>query len=100
MQQSLVEETLDNTQLLEEQGHSLENTFQLYVEYPYPNAGKIISKNQPINMNTFHINSNTDEHPYYPFAGESEWSITEWLATSGLSKKKINTYFNTAFVCI
>ncbi|KAF8577333.1 hypothetical protein K439DRAFT_1282474, partial [Ramaria rubella] len=36
--------------------------------------------------------------PHYPFTNGDEWTLVEWLGTSGLSKKKVNVYLNTPWV--
>ena len=74
------------------------NAFSLYERKDFCNSGKIFAVGQETKFEEIRCTM-PEGHPYYPFFNAQEWSLVEWLGTVGLSKKKIDAYLKTPWVC-
>lgn len=67
----------------------------------YPDAGKIISKEEPAFEKIYRRQMEIGQgNIYYPFAGEKEWGVAKWLHDSGTSMAHINEFFHLKYVSI
>ncbi|HEV7738002.1 MAG TPA: hypothetical protein VGO47_11600 [Chlamydiales bacterium] len=73
-----------------------DKAFKLYTKHKFPQP-KVFATNQPTLFNSFSQQLNT-EFPFSPFASAEEWSLVEWLTTSGLSKDSVNRFLKLSWV--
>ena len=75
------------------------STFKLYTHVEFPDAGKVFQTGAPTFFGNI-LERMSKTTPYSPFANRKEWSLVEWLGTSGLSKNCIDKLLQTPWVCI
>ena len=84
----------------QDQGHDMgdvPNGAQIWEQRLYPDAGKVFGK-QETTFGQIHCTWENPQYPEYPFSSREEWSLVEWLGTSGISNAQIDSLLQTKWV--
>ena len=75
------------------------NGAQIWKQRLYPDAGKVLGKHETT-FGQIHCTWENPQYPEYPFSSREEWSLVEWLETSGISNAQIDSLLQTKWVSL